>query len=113
MIHGVFLVQVGRVYRLLHQHLARRNRCGERHLREAGANAEDEIGLVQQLDGRIGARVGQCAGSEWMIFGEGTLAGQGCHDGYLHQFRKLAQLLPRLCPMHPLPHVQHRLLGGQ
>ena len=25
MVHGVFLVQVGRVYRLLHQHLARRD----------------------------------------------------------------------------------------
>ena len=85
--------------------LARRNWRAEDRRREAAADAEDDVGPLQELAGHRGAGIAAAAQRERMVFPKGALAGQRCHDRRLNQLGKFAQLVARLGPQNALANV--------
>ena len=84
----------------------------ETGLREAAADAEDQVRLVQEV--MHGRRHGEAAGAERerMVLGKRALARQAGADRDRQQFGQPLQLVPGLRPMHALPGIEHRPLGG-
>ena len=78
---------------------------------ETAADAEDEVGLVQEVMDRLRHRAAARAERQGVIFGERALAVQAGRDRRFEQFRQFAQRIPRLRVVHALPGVDDRQRG--
>ena len=84
-VDGVFGVDVGGVVGGLNHDLASGDGGGGEGLLEAGADAEDEVALGEEVVDHAGLGVAACAEGEGMVFGEAALAEGGGHDGGLQK----------------------------
>ena len=109
----VVLVEVDGVDGALHHHLAAGDLSRGEVAGEARADAEDRVGLVEEVARHLGHRVGGRAQGERMVLGEGALAAVGRGDGGVEQFRERRELLAGLGPEDALAGEDHRALGRE
>ena len=79
--------------------------------REAAADAEDQVRVVQEMVQRFGDRAPAGAQRQGMRLRKRALPLQARGHWRFQQFRQLAQLRPRPRVVHPLPRIEHRPLG--
>ena len=87
------------------------HRQAEAGLGERAADAEDDVGVLQELVDGLGEGAAAGAERERVRFGEGALALQRGGDGRFEQLGQLAQLIPGAGVVDALPGVDHRALG--
>src|SRR3546814_19699412 len=76
-------------------------------LRKAAADAEDHVGVLQELVHRLRHRPAAGAERQRMVLRKGALAFQAGAHWDREQFRQLLQLRPRLRVMNALPGIDH------
>ena len=93
--------------------LAGRHRDAEIRLREAAADAEDEVALLEEVMHRRRDREAARAERQRVRFGKRALALQAGGDRNGEQLGELLQLAPGFRPVHALARIEHRALGGE
>src|SRR5262245_46873568 len=91
--------------------LPRRDRRPEDGGGEAAANAEDDVGSLQELTGRGCAGVAAGTERQRVVLGEGALTRESRHHGRLDQFGELPELVRRLRPQNALADVNEWSAG--
>src|SRR5262249_61606857 len=78
---------------------------------EAAADAENNVGGVEEMAYRLRDSEPARAEREWMVLRERALAAEAAGDGRPQQFSERAQFAPRARPVHALAGIDHRPLG--
>ena len=97
----------------LRQRHVLRHRRVEMRIREARADSQHEVRLLQVVMHHQRAGVGSRSKRKRVAFGEGTLARQRRHHGNVSKLGELDELLVRLRVVNALPDVHHRSAGLQ
>jgi len=107
---GDVLVEVIGVERSVDDLLPRRHLHAEIRLRERTADAEDQVGIVEEMPHRLGDRQAARPQRQRMILGEGGLAAEAGRHRRGEQFGQRLQLRPGPRPMHAGAGIDHRPL---
>ena len=107
---GDVLVQMIGVERGVDDLLPRRHLHAEVGLGEGTPDAEDEVGIVEEMPHRLRDRQPARTERQRMILGEGGLAAEARRHRRREQFRQRLELRPGLRPVHARAGVDHRPL---
>ena len=109
---GHVLVDVHRIERGVDDRLAGRHVDAEVGLGEAAADAEDQVGIAQEVIDRRRDGVAARAEREHVVLGKRALAAEAGGDRRLEQLGELLQLGPGARVVDALAGVDHRPLGA-